>query len=120
MDELREPKPHHMGLQISCGFHSEISAQDIVSGTTTSSGRDFPTARATEGIEGSRLLSTCDARPVCSETVERTRGLQEERGNRRQESRGGLWRARRAPSVGDEGRNWTSNPYSKNSRCRDI
>ena len=29
MDEYESLKPHHMGLQISCGFHSEMSAQDV-------------------------------------------------------------------------------------------
>ena len=38
---VREAKPHHMGLQISCGFHPEMSAQDVVSGATSSSGRVF-------------------------------------------------------------------------------
>ncbi len=49
---VREPKPHHVGLQISCGFHSEMSAQNVVSGTTTSSGRGFPAPCVTKGIEG--------------------------------------------------------------------
>jgi hypothetical protein len=32
---VREPKPHDMDLQISCGLHSEMSAQGAVSGTAT-------------------------------------------------------------------------------------
>ena len=62
---VREPKPHHMGLQISCGFHSEMSAQDVVSGATASSGRGFPPACAPEGVEGRRRALDARSRACC-------------------------------------------------------
>jgi hypothetical protein len=56
-----EPKPHDMGLQISCGLHSEMSAQGAVSGTAPTPGRGVPKACATEGIGGRGRAS--DGRP---------------------------------------------------------
>ena len=58
---VREPKPHDMDLQISCGLHSEMSAQGAVSGTAPTPGRGVPKACATEGIEGRGRAS--DGRP---------------------------------------------------------
>ena len=31
MDESRKPKPYEVGVQISCGVHSEMPAEDVVS-----------------------------------------------------------------------------------------
>src|SRR5208282_692352 len=53
-ERVREPKPHDLGLQISCRLHPEMLAKDVVSGAASASGRSVPQACASEGIEGRR------------------------------------------------------------------
>ena len=60
MDRVREPKRHHMGLQISCGLHSEMSAQDVISGATASSGRGFRRLALQKELEGRRRALDAD------------------------------------------------------------
>src|SRR5271155_960066 len=96
-----------MGLQISCGFHSEMSAQDVVSGTTTSSGRGFPMACATKGIESRGRASDAQSRAhVAVDTAEicSVAGGRVHQGQKRDPFGPGLWRAqtqfRRAAFLG--------------------
>ncbi len=49
---VREPKPHDLGLQISCCLHSGMSTQHAVSRVAPASGRSVPQARPPKGIEG--------------------------------------------------------------------
>src|SRR5271165_3395584 len=59
---VREPKPHDLGLQISCCLHPEMSPQDVVSRAASASGRSVPQACASEGIEGRGRASDARSR----------------------------------------------------------
>jgi len=107
---LREPKPHDMDLQISCGVHSEMSAQAAVSGPAPISGRGLPEACAAERVESRGRAF--DARPCPHAVVDsaKIRGVAGRRVYQGQECdplRAGLWRAqaqlRRAAFLGKGG-----------------
>src|SRR5262249_39420244 len=46
---LRKPKPHQVGLQISCGVHSQVPQEDAVCGIETTSRGGVPQAGPAKG-----------------------------------------------------------------------
>src|SRR5271169_3476312 len=56
---VRDAKPHNVGLQISCCFHPEISAQAAVSGVEETAARFFVNSHGSERSKGRRGALAC-------------------------------------------------------------
>ena len=54
MDEMRKPKPYEVGVQISCGVHSEMPPQGFVQGTAAAFGGSVPAVGEAERKSRSR------------------------------------------------------------------
>lgn len=47
--QTREPKPHHLGVQISCGVYPEVSSPDALRTATTVAGKGVSQSGPAEG-----------------------------------------------------------------------